>query len=245
MEDIMKYKYVISIIEGIIFVLLIIFSLLTIFDLISVDFVEFNEIFNLWSLRIAIISFIFFFSLPYLLVYFKKIGEKALVSYNQKRFKSKFYNQLRENKNTIDFNILNIAQKYDVNLLYVKNYLRDQISQGLLKGELKGDIFYIKEDFKVMDIKERRIVFMKENFGRFIAPHRSIRLKEISANFKVPKDVVKIYIKKLINEKALNGYIQGDTFIRDLSLPEPELLPEEIECPHCGKEIKLNNIRQQ
>jgi len=230
MEDIQKTKFMISIIEGIIFIVLIISSLFAIFEIISTDFIDYADVFGLLSLKVAITSIILFVALPYLIVYFKSIGERAVIKYNQKKFKSKFFDEIKENRSK-EINILNFARKYDVNLIYVKNYLRDQISEGLLKGELKGDVFLIKEDFKIMDIKERRIEFMKQNIGRFISPHRSIKIREISSNFKVPRTITMLYIKKLINEEVLRGYLVGETFIRDLSLPE--------NCPHCNKRIDL------
>ena len=232
MKDIHKTKLLISVLEGIIFIVLITSSIFAIFEIITTDFIDYADVFGLLSLKIAIVSIIIFILLPSLFVYFKNIGERAVISYNQKKFKNKFFDELKENK-IKEINILQFARKYDVNLNYVKNYLREQISEGLLKGELKGDIFYINEDFKVMDIKERRIEFMKQNIGRFISPHRSIKIREISSNFKVPKIITQLYIKKLINEETLRGYLVGETFIRDLSLPET--------CPHCGKGLDLMN----
>jgi hypothetical protein len=230
MDNEKKYKHLISIIEGLVFVLLLISSILAIFDLVSTNIIFFSDIFNLWSLRIAVISFILFLILPYLMIYLKKIAERAFVKYNQQRFKKRFFEELKELKEK-EINVLSISRRYDVNFIYVKNYLRDQISEGLLKGEMKDDIFYIKDDFKIMDIKEKRIEFMKQSIGRFISPHRWIKFRDIASNFKIPKDVVMHIMKKQINEGVLRGYIEGDTFIKDLSLPE------EIECPHCNKKF--------
>ena len=234
MDNKKNYKLFISIIEGTLFVLLFITSILTIFDIISTEGITYIEIVNLWTLRVAIISFILFLFLPYLLIYFKKIGDKSYVKYNQHRFKNKFFEELKELK-VNEINVLSLSRKYDVNFVYVKNYLRDQISQGLLKGEMKDDIFYIADDFKIMDIKEKRIEFMKENIGRYISPHRWIKIKDIANNFKIPRDIVIRYMKKLINNGVIRGYIEGDTFIRDLSLPK------EIECPHCNKKFNPEN----
>ncbi len=230
MEDIQKTKLMISLIEGVIFVTLIISSFFAIFDIISTDFIDYADVFGLLSLQVAIVAIVLFIALPSLIVYFKSIGERAVIKYNQSKFRGKFFDEIKENKSK-EINILQFARNYDVNLNYVKNYLRDQISEGLLKGELKGDIFFINEDFKIMDIKERRIEFMKQNIGRFISPHRSIKIREISSNFKVPRNITMLYIKKLINEEVLRGYLVGETFIRDLSLPET--------CPHCNKKIDL------
>lgn len=227
----MNYKKLISISEGCIYVLLLIFTMLAIFDIISAEFTNIFHIFNLLSLRLSLILFVLFIFLPYLLIYFRKLGDKALVKYNQQKLKSQFFNEVKETK-TID--ILSLSKKYDVNLLYVKNFLRDQITQGLLKGELKKDVFHVKKDFKIMDVKEKRIKFMYENIGKFIAPHRSIKIKEISNNFKVPKEIVVGYLKKLINQDILRGYIEeSDIFIRDLSIPK------DIICPNCKEKIKL------
>ncbi|MHA1342568.1 MAG: hypothetical protein ACTSQG_01160, partial [Promethearchaeota archaeon] len=187
-----------------------------------------------WSLKITVILFIIFLFFPYLLIYFKKLGEKAIIKYNQQRFKNRFLEEIKDGR---EVNIFNLSSKYDVNLIYVKNYLRDQISQGLLQGELKDDIFYIKEGFKIMDVKERRIKFMQENIGKFISPHRSIKIKDISSNFKVPKNIVMAYLKKLIDQGVIRGFFEGDTFFRDLSLHL-----EKINCPYCAKEIDLRDL---
>ncbi|MHA2101294.1 MAG: hypothetical protein ACW99A_21745, partial [Candidatus Kariarchaeaceae archaeon] len=96
MDNKKNYKQFISIVEGIIFILLFITSILTIFDLISTQSITYIDIFNLWSLRIAIISFLLFLILPYLLIYFKKIGDKVYVKYNQQMFKNKFFEELKE-----------------------------------------------------------------------------------------------------------------------------------------------------
>ena len=234
MNNNMNYKLFISLLEGIIFVLLFITSIITIFDILSTEGMTYIDIFNLWSLRIAIITFVSFLILPYLLIYLKKMGDKAFIKYNQQRFKSKFFGELKVSKEK-EINALSLSKKYDVNFAYVKNYLRDLISQGLLKGEMKDDNFLIAQDFKIMDVKEKRIEFMKENIGRYISPHRWIKFKDIATNFKIPKDVVLLYMKKLINEGVIRGYIEGDTFIRDLSLPK------EIECPHCKQKFNPEN----
>ena len=230
MDDNKKVKYFISMSEGLIFVLLIATTLLAIFDLLSNEILYLTEIFSLWSLRSAIILFLIFISLPFLVTYLKKLSDKAFVKYNQRKFKKYFFNELQELQEE-EIHLLSLSRKYDVNFIFVKNYLRDQIASGLLRGEMKDDIFYIQEDFKIMDLKERRIEFMRLNVGKFISPHRWIKIKDIVNNFKIPKDVVISFLKKLINEGVLRGYIEGETFIRDLSLPE------EIECPHCKKKF--------
>jgi len=230
MEDIQKTKLAISIIEGVIFVTLIISSFFAIFDIVSTDFIDYADVFGLLSLQVAIVAIILFIAFPSLIVYFKSIGERAVIKYNQSKFRNKFFDEIKENKSK-EINILQFARKYDVNLNYVKNHLRNQISEGLLKGDLKNDVFFIHGDFEVKDLRERRIEFMKQNIGRFVSPHRSIKIREISSNFKVPRSITMLYIKKLINEEILRGYLVGETFIRDLSLPET--------CPHCNKKIDL------
>ena len=133
--------------------------------------------------------------------------------------------------------VLELARKYDVNYVYVKNFLRDQISQGLLKGELKKDVFYLDENFEIMDIKERRIKFMRENIGKFLTAYRSIKIKEIAGNFKVPNDLIISYMRKLMDQGILMGYFEGDSFIRDLSQKT-----KEIECPNCKEKINLKDL---
>jgi len=232
MDDIIKTKLIISLLEGFLFIILIISSLITMFDILSTDFVDYSQVFQLLSLRIVIISSLLFLFLPRIILYCKNISGRAMVKYNQNRLKNQFYTELKEN-DVREINILQYAHKFDVNLMYFKNYLRDQISEGLLKGELKGDVFYIEEGFKLLDIKERRLEFMKKNIGRFISPHRWIKIREISNNFKVPKNITILFMKQLINEGILKGYIEGETFIRDLSLQS------EVKCPYCNKEIDL------
>ncbi len=234
MDDTKNFKNFISLIEGIIFILLIISSILTFFDLLAIKFIFVSDIFNLLSLRFAVITFILFLIFPFFFAYMKKISDKASVKYNQQRFKNNFFEELKQLQEK-DINVLSLSRKFDVNFIYVKNFLRDQISQGLLKGEMKDDIFYMDEDFKIMDLKEKRIEFMKQNVGKFISPHRWIKIKDIANNFKIPKDIVILYMKKLINEGVIRGYIEGESFIRDLSLPK------EIECPHCNKKFNPEN----
>lgn len=229
-----KEKYLISITEGILFLLLLVFAILTIFDLLSIETISYSEFFALWDLKITIILLVLFVLFPYFLILIKNIGEKATNRYNIGLFKRKFFEEIKQKH---EINILDLSQKYNVNLLFVKNYLRDQLSQGFLKGELKEDIFYIKEGFKALEGKQNRITFFKKNLGSFIAPYQIIKLKEISSNFGVPKNIVKIYMTKLINEKALKGYFEKDTFYRDLSLSE------EMECPYCKK--KFNPKEQE
>ncbi len=218
-----KYRIIISIVEVLLFAFVIIFFILTIFDLLSSDSFSNIDVFSLITLRITVISFVLLLVFPYLIVYSKKIVEKAMSRYNITLFKKKFFEEIKGKQ---DINIVSLAQHYDINLFFVKNFLRDQISQGTLKGELKGDFFEIEEGYKIIDayksVKQKRIEFMKENFGKFLAPYRIIKVKEIANNFKVPLQIVKLHMTNLLNEGALRGYFERDVFIRDTSTPESE-----------------------
>ncbi len=218
-----KYRLLVSIVESVLFACVIIFFILTIFDLLSSNSISYSDVFSLITFRLTFISFVLLILFPYLMIYSKKISEKAISKYNVSLFKRKFYDEI---KGKPDVNIITISQKYDISLFFVKNYLRDQISQGMLKGELKGDIFEIEEGYKIIDstksVKQKRIEFMKENFGKFIAPYRIIKVKEIANNFKVPTQIVKLHMTNLLNEGALRGYFESDVFIRDTSTSELE-----------------------
>ena len=156
-----------------------------------------------------------------------------MVKYDQQKFKDRFFEQIKGKQK---FDIIQLSKKFDVNLVYIRNFLRDQLAEGVLKGELEGDVFYVEEGFKVMDMKERRIKFMKKNLPKFLAAHRSVKLKELSNNFKVPKEIVKSYLIKLVDDGKLRGYFEGEEFKRDFSLPD------EMECPKCGEKFKLESL---
>lgn len=230
----MKFKNFVAAVQGSLFISFIIFTILAIFELLTRQFYDIISTFELLTLQLSIIFFILFLIFPYVLENAKKLGDKTARKYNQQKFKKDFFEQIKGQR-TID--ILKMATEYDVNLVYVKNFLRDQLSQGLLKGELKKDIFYVQEDFKIIDIKEKRINFMKENMPKFISAYKSLKIKDIASNFKVPKEVVLSHLTKLLEKKQLKGYLEEDTFYRDFSVDR-----EEVNCPNCGKTINLNDL---
>ena len=233
MKNELKYKYVISGIEGLLLGLAITFSILMIFDLAAYEFLAVSEVFELWSFRLAIVCFVIFISFPYLVNIVKKIVEKNIRTYNQRRFQKEFPELMRERE---EINILNLANKYGINLVYIKNFLRDQMTQGYLKGELVGDIFEIKSEFKDLDTKEQSMEFFKENVQTFVAPHSLIKIREIANYFKLPKNVVKLSLSKMIAEGKIRGFLQGNALIRSFKSSQ------EIECPHCKKKIDLTEL---
>ena len=85
-----KDNQFILITEAVLLILLICFSVITIFEIFSIEFENQTEIFKLWSLRLSIISFILFLFFPYILTVSKKISEKAINQYNQRKFKKSF-----------------------------------------------------------------------------------------------------------------------------------------------------------
>ncbi|MHA1149080.1 MAG: PCI domain-containing protein [Promethearchaeota archaeon] len=226
-----KYNQFISIAEAILLILLICFSVVTIFELFSYEFYYQADIFKLWSLRLSIIFFILFLFLPYILSLSKNISEKAITQYNKRKFKKSFSEDIEKME---EVNILHLSNKYNVNLIYIKNFLRDQITQGNLKGDLIGDVFKIKAKMKILDTKEKNVVNFNQNIKRFIAPHSIIKFRDISRHFKLPKNFIKQKIIQLIDKGELTGFIQGSNLVRSA------FSIDEIECPYCGKEIRLN-----
>ncbi|MGV9173524.1 MAG: hypothetical protein ACOC44_00565 [Promethearchaeia archaeon] len=232
----LKDIQLISLVEGALLVSFLICSIITIFELLSLELYSFKTIFGLWSLRISFILFVLFFSMPYLVIYLLRFGKKIKGKYARTEFKKDFFKEI-EGKSKID--ILTLSKKYHINLLFIKNYLRDLISQGLLKGELVDNIFEINEDFEIKSMKEKRMKFFKENLGKYLTAHRRITLNTLSENFKIPKKVIKQYMVNLLNKGVLKGYFDKNVYIRDIS--KPVLLHEKLTCPHCKKEINIGN----
>lgn len=231
----LKDTRLISLVEGALLISFLIFSIITIFELFSLDIYSVKTVFGLWSLRLSFIFFILFFSMPYLVIYLLRFGKKIKAKYARSEFKKDFFKEI-EGKSRID--ILALANKYNINLLFIKNYLRDLIAQGLLKGGLKNNVFEINEDFEIKSMKEKRMEFFKQNIGKYLTAHRRISLSTLSENFKVPKNIIKRYMIDLIDKGVLKGYFDKETYIRDIS--KPILIKElQIKCPYCKKEINL------
>ncbi|MFO8020406.1 MAG: hypothetical protein R6U96_17425, partial [Promethearchaeia archaeon] len=199
----LKDTQLISLVEGALLISFLIFSVITIFELLSLEIYNIKTVFGLWSLRLSIIFVILFFSMPYLVIYLLKFGKKIKAKYARTEFKKNFFKEI-EGKRQID--ILTLSNKYNINLLFIKNYLRDLISQGLLKGELKNNIFEINEDFEIKSMKEKRMEFFKQNLGKHLTAHRRVSLSTLSDNFKIPKKIIKRYMINLIDKGVLKGY---------------------------------------
>lgn len=226
----------ISLIEGILLITFLITAIITIFDLFSLEIYSVKTIFRLWSLRTSFILCILFFSMPYLVTYLLKLGKKIKAKYARTEFKKNFF---REIEGKLEIDILRLSNKYDINLLFIKNYLRDLISQGLLKGELVDNIFEINEDFEIKSQKEKRMEFFKKNLGKYLTAHRRISLNTLSENFQIPKNIIKRYMVDLLNKGILKGYFDKNLYIRDIS--KPVLLPDKVQCPHCKEDISLKD----
>jgi len=233
MRNLMSYRNIIIILEGILFSLMIIFVIISIFDILSLEYYSISEIFQLWSIRLTFIFFILFILSPYITSLFSHLGNKIASNYNKFKFKKSFMKEIQDKE---EINIMQLANKYDINHLFIKNFLMDLITQGRIKGELYGDIFRIKYIAKTTDSKEEKIENFKKQFDNFISSHSLIKIKDISKRFQVPKSFVKAYILNLIRKGKLKGFLQGNTYIQSV------FSIEEINCPHCGKKIDLNEL---
>lgn len=229
----MSFRNAIILLEGIMFSLIIFFLIISVFDILTIQVNSTQDIFKLWSIRMLFSFFILFILLPYIISFSNYIGNKIISNYNKFKFKRNFLKEIQDKE---EINIINIAKKYDINHIFLKNFLTDLITQGIIRGELYGDIFKIRYVSKIKTSKEEKIENFKENFNNFISSHSLIKIKEISKRFEVPKSFVKAYVLNLIKAGKLKGFLQGNTYVQSV------FSVNEINCPHCGKKIDLNDI---
>ena len=225
-----RYKLIFTVVESCVFVIFIVSAIFSIIDFVFYDKYQIFEFFNTLSFRIALIFGILFIILPQISSYIIKLSEEVINNYKKSKFKSEF---ISETKGKTEVNVLELSKKYELNTLTIKKELEKFISEGILKGELKEDTFMIDKKFGVMDVQERRMKFMKENLKKFISPYKWIVINDISKKFKVPKYIVKEYLEKEILEGKINGFIDGDALIRELSALKYNK-KDVFECPYCN-----------
>ncbi len=232
-----KYKVIFTAIESCIFVVFLMFSIFSIIDFIFYDKYRIFDFFNTLSFRIAIVAFILFILMPQITPYLITLSEKVIEKYKQSRFRSEF---ISATKGKSEINIMELSQQYDLSTIRLKKELKNFIAEGMIKGELKEEVFIIDEKFGVMDVHERRMKFMKENLKKFLSAYSIISLNDISKRFKVPKVIVKEFIEKSIANDDIKAFIEGENLIRELSVLKYNK-KNVFQCPHCEGECLIGS----
>ncbi|MCP4760596.1 MAG: hypothetical protein GY870_02370 [archaeon] len=94
-----------------------------------------------------------------------------------------------------------------------------------------------------------------ENIVEYVKPYRWLSIAKTAKHFEISIGIAQNEINKLIREKKIIGFLDGDNLVRELSvisvdftdLPEclfcnNKVLSHSKYCSTCGKELNYDNI---
>ena len=233
LKDFRKYKLYFTIIESISFLAFLICGIITLIDFAFIDKYEMIEFFKTPNFIIMIISFIIFLITPKFIKFLGLKGQKIILDLKIQSFKDKFTKQYKDYEK---FDLAEIGKENGITSEQMKKIFEDFLSIGLIKGELVGNSFVLAENFQIRSIEEANFKKFKENIVEYIKPYRWLSIPKTAKYFHVPYRLALGEIERLIGERKLLGFLDGENLVRELSILSLELsdLPE---CPVCDNKV--------
>jgi len=245
-----RYKLIFTIIETVSFVMFLVSSIIAILDFIFTTKYEFFELFKTPQFIIMVTSGLVFLFTPKFIKYIAIKGRELIKKIRMEDFKLNFVKNFRDIK---EFDLNEISRKFKIELNDLKEIFGQLMADGVIKGDFEGDKFILDEGFQIQTIEEANINKFKESIVEYVKPYRWLNIPKTAKYFQIPESVALQEIQKLIKEKKIVGFLDGENLVRELSLIsadmtdfpecpfcENKVLPHSKFCSTCGKQIDFD-----
>lgn len=227
------YKKLFTLIELVSFIIFIIFGVITLFDFIFFDKYDIFEYFKTAPFIITVISSVILISTPSVLKNYILKGQKLIKEIQIRNFKENFSKNFKSLK---EFDLEAISKKYKIELDDLRTIFEDLLKEGIIKGEMIDNTFILADNFTICNPEQVNIQKFRKNIEEYVKPYRWLNIPKTAKYFRISEDIVRDEILKLIHEKKIVGFLDGDNLVRELSIISTDLsdLPE---CPFCDNKV--------
>ncbi len=207
-----------------------------IFRIAREDFLEFSEIIFSQEMLLIVISVLLILAAPYLVSFALAQSKKGFSLYFQRKLKEDLLDIARDQRE-IDLDFL--VSDYHLDMQEIESILEDFVVDGLLKGKIvrEGSAvrFRIPETFEIKDPQAQKIEKFVKNIESYVHAYNRIPIPKIAASFDLDREVVEDFLRDLIENRKIIGYIDGNILIREMA-PNIRAFSDLIQCPHCNDE---------
>lgn len=251
----LRLKIIIACGETVCFILLIVFGVQLIFFLLANPLENSAEILEISLLPGVVISALILLLLApfsrWLLTYIE--NQSGL--FRMRNLETKLLQILELTRKV---SITACAKEFNIDRDDIKVKLENLMQKGIIRGLItkQGDeeIYELTPDFNIQTDHDRLFQYFRSNITSYLKAYKWIPLEKIAKTFELTLPEVEKELQKLISEKKLKGYIDGNNFVHqlealfDLNIAREDLescpfcngtnLPNATYCCHCGKNLR-------
>lgn len=225
--------------ETICFVLNAIFLIQTIILLSTTEFLSIVTVFTQPAVQGLIVSAWILLVWPLFLRYLVIVVEKNTEMIRIKRFEATLMNLFQEKRQIY---IQTTAEEYHLKADIVRKQIYNALDAGLLKGSFirlgTEERFELAPNFQIEAKEQRRITLFREKINQYLKTYRIVAIEKIAKAFELPQDTVEKELRTLLEQKQIQGFIENENFVQDLTpfIQQLQTGQKLDPCPFCGKE---------